>query len=370
MHAAIRAAWRGHGYVEPNPMVGCVITNATGDVIGIGHHERFGQAHAEVNALRQAGMAARNGTAYITLEPCHHHGKTPPCSAALIDAGIRRVVIGQRDPHIDAQGGAEALRRADIDVHFPYADDNEFFPFWPAEPFVYRVTSGLPFIIAKWAQSIDGRIATRTGESQWLSGASSRALVHRQRGRVDAILTGIGTVLRDDPLLTARHVRIRRRARRIILDPGLRTPVDCRLTQSCDIAPVTLVCTNDAEAQRSDHADALREAGVEIIAFADTDGRFDLRELLSFLSRRHDITTMLTEAGPAVMSQLAKAKLIRLAWVFTGPKYIADESAPAAMNGFGSPELGSAMSYRLVSLRRRDHDVVAMYRPRTAGIHT
>ncbi|MFM9180344.1 MAG: bifunctional diaminohydroxyphosphoribosylaminopyrimidine deaminase/5-amino-6-(5-phosphoribosylamino)uracil reductase RibD, partial [Phycisphaerales bacterium] len=189
-HAA-RIAWRGHGGAEPNPMVGCVIVAAGGQLVAEGHHRRCGGPHAEVEALRRAGIAARGATAVVTLEPCNHHGRTGPCSMALREAGVARVLYGCADPTPTAAGGAETLRRHGIDAeHLPHPDAARV-----TAPFLHRVRTGRPWVIAKWAESADGRIATRPGEPRWISGARSRAMVHRERARVDAVLTGMGTVM-------------------------------------------------------------------------------------------------------------------------------------------------------------------------------
>ena len=237
LHIAARLALRGHGGTEPNPIVGCLIVSPRDEIVGWGYHRQCGQAHAEVHALGRAGPRAAGATAYITLEPCNHFGRTPPCTEALIKAGVAKVVIARRDPNPIAAGGLDRLREAGIEVVI--ADDCEL-AMRITDGFARRVRSGLPWVIAKWAQTLDGRIATGSGESRWISNEASRRMVHRERGRVDAILTGIGTVLSDDPLLTARDVRIRRVARRIVIDPHLKTPLDAKLVQTADRFPTTM----------------------------------------------------------------------------------------------------------------------------------
>ena len=224
-HAA-RIALRGHGRVEPNPMVGSVVLDAEGVVIGEGHHARCGEAHAERIALSRAGSAARGGTLYCTLEPCAHQGRTPPCTDAILESGLKRVVFGTLDPNDTAAGGAELIRSAGIDVrHLPTTATEVL-----NAPYVHRIRTGLPWMIAKWAQTIDGRIATAGGDSRWISSDRSRRLVHRERGRVDAVMTGIGTLLADNPRLTPRQTRTPRRIpERIVVDGALQTPLDCAL---------------------------------------------------------------------------------------------------------------------------------------------
>src|SRR5262245_42932667 len=198
LRTAARLALRGRGGVEPNPMVGCVIVSAPprSEVVGWGYHRRVGGPHAEIVALRRAGPKARGGTMYCTLEPCSHVGRTPPCTAAIIEARIARVVTARRDPNPIAAGGLDCLRDAGIAIEGTDACEAAIAV---SDPFAHRVRSGLPWVIAKWAQTADGKVATRPphNESQWISSEASRMLVHRERGRVDAIVTGIGTVLRD-----------------------------------------------------------------------------------------------------------------------------------------------------------------------------
>jgi diaminohydroxyphosphoribosylaminopyrimidine deaminase / 5-amino-6-(5-phosphoribosylamino)uracil reductase len=204
MRRAYELAWQGEGWVEPNPMVGCVLVR-DGQVIGEGWHQRYGDSHAEVNAIRAAhaqGIPTQGATAYVTLEPCCHFGKTPPCTDAIIEAGISRVVIGCSDPFEKVAGEGISLLRAakmHVDVGVLEAEIAE-----QLSPFRKTVTQKLPWVIAKWAMTLDGKIASHTGDSRWISNEASRAKVHQLRGRVDAIIVGMGTVLADDPLLTAR----------------------------------------------------------------------------------------------------------------------------------------------------------------------
>ena len=205
MDAALKLARRGEGFVEPNPMVGAVIVSQQGEIVGEGWHQAFGGPHAEVHALAAAGERGRGGTLYVTLEPCCHFGKTPPCTQAIIRAGICKVVVATGDPapHV-AGGGIRELRKAGIDVEVGVreADAKELIA-----PFVKMVTKQRPWVIAKWAMTLDGKLATHDGHSKWISNAEARAEVHRLRGRVDAIVTGIGTAAADNPMLTSRPAR-------------------------------------------------------------------------------------------------------------------------------------------------------------------
>jgi diaminohydroxyphosphoribosylaminopyrimidine deaminase / 5-amino-6-(5-phosphoribosylamino)uracil reductase len=327
MERAARIALRGHGGAEPNPMVGCVVLDSHGAFVAEGHHRRCGGPHAEVEALRRAGDRARGGTAIVTLEPCNHHGRTGPCSQALRTAGIVRVAYGCPDPNPQAAGGGATLRAAGIEAfHLPCEAAERV-----TAPFLHRVRTGLPWVIAKWAESADGRIATRPGEPRWISSERSRAMVHRERARVDAVLTGMGTVLVDDPLLTVRGTRARRTPLRAVWDPRLSIPDDRALVRTAREAPVLVACTPEAFAAHGAHADRLRAAGVEVVP---VDG---LRGLLQALAAR-GAATVLVEAGAGLVRALAEDGLVNDAWVFTAPHAIGD-AGPRSMAPFSAAEL-------------------------------
>lgn len=360
LNLAARAAWRAVGRVEPNPMVGCVIGRPDGAVLAVGHHRTYGGRHAEVDAIRAAaasGVGITGATAWVTLEPCNTHGKTPPCVGALLDAGVGEVVIAAADPS-SAGGGGEALRSAGVRVRWSDASEDAL---RLSAPFRKRQETGLPWVMAKWAQSIDGRIATRTGESQWISCARSRAETHRWRGRVDAMLVGIGTVLRDDPRLTPRGVRPPRRIpRRVVFDPRLRTPPDCSLVETIDQAPVTLVCAESVVATAE--AAALRARGVDLLGLpAGKDGRPDPRESLRRLAKDRDVSTVLVEGGPTLLGALLREDLLDMAAVFVAPVMMADASAPGAATGIRLEHLQSAKRMRLLRAKRYDDDVLLVY---------
>ena len=249
MRRALELAERGQGSVEPNPAVGAVIVNDSGQILGEGWHQVFGGPHAEVYTLAAAGHAARGATLFVTLEPCCHFGKTPPCSKALIAAGIRQVIVAMRDPapHVDG-GGIQELRDAGIDVEVGLLEREAM---RLVAPFVQLTLNRRPWFHAKWAMTLDGKIASRTGQSQWITNEASRAVVHRLRGRMDAILVGIGTAIADDPLLTARPAGSRV-ATRIVIDSRLRIPPDSQLVRTVSQSPVLLITTPQASTQRCD----------------------------------------------------------------------------------------------------------------------
>lgn len=349
---AARIALRGHGGAEPNPLVGCVLTNERGEVIAEGYHRLCGQQHAEAMALERAGERARNATAYVSLEPCNHQGRTPPCSRALIAAGVRRVVYAQPDPNPIAVGGAAALRDAGIDVACiasPPCDRLN-------APFLHRIATGLPWVVAKWAQTIDGAIATRTGDSKWISSERSRRMVHRERGRVDVIMTGIGTALADDPRLTARGVRLRRQALRILIDPTLAAPRTLRLFEVND-GPTLVACLPDRV--HGGPANGLRERGVDVAALGP---RGEIRPLLAALARERAVATVLVEAGGGLVGDLLREDLVHEAWVFTAPMTVGDPEARRPIRGDDPERMGDARRWQIVSHQRRGDDLVVCYR--------
>ncbi len=306
LHQATRLAVSGHGTAEPNPMVGCIITDKTGEVVGEGFHETCGEAHAEINALAMAGESAHGGTAYVTLEPCNHHGKTPPCSKALLDAGINRVVIGTSDPHAAASGGAEFLIAKGVEVLV--VEDalcKEII-----EPFSHRIKTGMPWITCKWAQTIDGNIETPKGESPWISSKESQLLVHEERGCVDAIIVGVGTVVADNPSLTVRDATQYRTPLRIVIDPTLRTPLHANVL-NCD-APTLLV--------HEEGADTSNFASQELLALPLEMGVLALAPLFRHLVTRYDATNVIVEGGAILFQRLFSQQLVNELWVFTAPQ--------------------------------------------------
>jgi len=317
MRRALELARRGEGRVEPNPMVGAVICGPGGAIVAEGWHNRFGEPHAEAMAIAAAGEAARGGTLYVTLEPCCHHGKTPPCSEAIIAAGIRRVVVAAGDPFPEvAGGGIAALEAAGISVEVGLlAADAERL----TAPFRRLVTSGRPWVIAKWAASLDGRLAAAPGGDRWISSPESRELVHRLRGRMDAILVGIGTALADDPLLTARPEGPRR-ALRIVLDSRGRLPLESRLVRSARDWPLLVAVGPEAAADR---LLALEAAGCEVWQGLPDDPGERFEKLLAELGRRR-LTNLLVEGGAEVFGTLFRRGLVDEAYAFTAPRLLGE----------------------------------------------
>jgi diaminohydroxyphosphoribosylaminopyrimidine deaminase/5-amino-6-(5-phosphoribosylamino)uracil reductase len=356
---AAKLALRGHGGVEPNPMVGCVIVDTDGALVGWGYHRTLGGPHAERFALNRAGEKARGSTLYVTLEPCNHTGRTGPCSEAIIAAGVKRVVFACKDPFAGSKHGEARLREAGVEVlHVPEAA----FAHRVTAPFAHRVTTGLPWIVAKWAQSIDGKLATRAVGDRWISSPRSRRMVHRERGRVDAILTGIGTVRADDPLLTVRHGRTRRIPRRIIIDPLLAIPEDAKLLATIKEAPLTIICSAEAAAAADAHAEVLRKRGVDLLRCPTRDGRIDLTDAMRRLMSQYDITNMLVEAGPGLLGRLLSENLVNMLWVFVAPMMIGDDDdALPSIRDLDIERMVQTGRLELLESRRRGADVMMLY---------
>jgi diaminohydroxyphosphoribosylaminopyrimidine deaminase/5-amino-6-(5-phosphoribosylamino)uracil reductase len=326
MARAMELARQGQGRVEPNPMVGAVVVRE-GKIVGEGYHQVYGGPHAEVFALQQAGELARGATLYVTLEPCCHHGKTPPCTDAIIKAGIKEVVAGGSDPFPQvAGGGCSTLASAGIQVRIGVLRlEAELMN----APYYKLVRTGLPYVIAKWAMTLDGKIATVSGESKWISGKESRRMVHELRGRVDGILVGIGTVLADDPLLTARPAGPRI-ATRIVLDTHLQTPMASQLVKTARQVPVLLVHASNDDKRVAE----LSGAGCECLK-VDAAGRTEsIQQLLKELGRRR-MTNLLVEGGAAVLGSFFDAESVDEVWAFIAPKWIGSSSAKGPLSGIG-----------------------------------
>jgi len=329
MRRAMSLAARAQGLVEPNPMVGCVIARGR-RIVGEGYHRKFGDPHAEVNALRQAGSKAKGAACYVTLEPCNHHGKTPPCTNALIEAGIGRVIAAMRDPCPLVRGrGLSKLRRAGIDVAVGLLEQDAM---TLNAAYLKLKRSGRPWVILKWAQSLDGKIATRTYDSKWISCEQSRRYTHRIRGRVDAIIIGVSTVIQDNPLLTCRLGTIRRLASRIVIDPKLRTPKKSQLVHTARQVPTIIV--TDQKVALSKRAIPFQRASVEVLGLKCNRAGLNLGALLDELGRRQ-MTNVMVEGGGKTLGAFFDADLADEAIVFVAPRLIGGESAISPLTGRG-----------------------------------
>ncbi len=360
MCMALELARRGEGWVEPNPMVGCVLVR-DGAPIAEGYHRRFGGPHAEIEALGSLSSPAdaRGSTAYVSLEPCCHTGKTPPCSRALIDAGIARVVVAMSDPFPTVDGGGlRELRDAGIETIVGVCRNE-------AEqlnaPYLKRVRTGRPWVIAKWAMTIDGRIATAGGESQWITGESARNQVHVLRGRVDAIAIGMGTVEADDPMLTARVAgnpsEIPRIATRVVFCRERFPALDSRLVQSAREVPLILV-RGSAENSATKKLETL---GVIVIDSGTDDPPVMVDRALEELGRR-GMTNVMVEGGGELLASFFAADQIDQCHVFIGPQVFGGRNAPAPVAGDGITRITDAWRLKPVSVDRFDDDVRIVYR--------
>ena len=338
MAQALLAAEAGRGNVEPNPMVGAVLVR-DGVELGRGWHVRFGGPHAEIEALRAAqaaGHDARGATMYVTLEPCCHRGKTPPCTDAIIQAGIAKVVVAMTDPDENVSGGGIAtLRRAGIDVVTGVLEGCA--RRLGAAYCKLRMLSR-PWVICKWAQTSDGYIAAN---ERWISCADSRRHVHRLRGRCDGILVGAGTVDMDDPLLTNRSGQGAQPAR-VVLDSALRTPVDCRLVRTAGESPVIIATTHQGAIAAGDHAAELRGAGVELLELPAGKRGVDLPALLDELGRR-EWTYLLVEGGAKVLASFIDARLADELLVYVSPQRLGADAA--GLPRFDIEELRSTVAF-------------------------
>jgi len=362
MRLALQLARRALGDTSPNPVVGAVIVQQ-GRIVGRGYHRQAGLAHAEVEALRRAGHKARGATLYVTLEPCNHVGRTPPCCDAVVDARIRRVVIAMKDPNPLTNGrGIARLRRAGIRVVTGVLEED-------AErlnaPFAKTITTRMPWVVAKIAMSLDGKIATTTGESRWISSNASRRLAHQLRRQADAIVVGVNTVLRDDPLLTVRlpakmterQARAARPGRpiKVIVDSHLRTPLSSRCFTTASPAPAIMAATPHAPARKRAQ---FKRRGIEVITLPPRHGRVPLTRLFLELVRRYQITSILIEGGGELIASALEERLVdRLVWS-VAPIVIGGRSSPSAVGGKGIRHLAQAMRLGQMTVQHLDGDLV------------
>ncbi|MDO8293602.1 MAG: bifunctional diaminohydroxyphosphoribosylaminopyrimidine deaminase/5-amino-6-(5-phosphoribosylamino)uracil reductase RibD [Gallionella sp.] len=322
MAQALRLAERGLYGTSPNPRVGCVLVR-DGDVVGTGWHRRAGEPHAEVHALREAGEAARDATAYVTLEPCSHHGRTPPCAEALVEAGVARVVVAVQDPNPQVAGeGIARLRAAGIAVESGLMETaaREL-----NAGFFARMTRGMPWVRSKIAMSLDGRTALGNGKSQWITGDAARQDVQRWRARSCAVLTGINTVLADDARLNVREIEIPRQPLRVVLDSQLRIPLEARVL----IGGGVLIYTAMRDAEKSA---ALEQAGASVCVLPDGKGQVDLPAALRDLAQR-GCNEVLVEAGSILNGALLRTGLVDELLLYIAPQLLGDAARGMAQLG-------------------------------------
>lgn len=347
---ALMLAERAEGDTSPNPMVGCVIVDDKGIIVGEGYHHRAGEAHAEVNALLAAGEQAQGATAYVTLEPCSHYGRTGPCCKALAEAGVRKVVVACLDPNpLVAGKGVEYLRQAGIEVVCGMCEKqakrlNERFFCW--------ITKKRPFISMKYAMTLDGKIASYTGDSKWITGEEARRFAHRLRRQHDAVLVGIGTVLADDPELTTRMVSGKNPVR-IVLDSRLRIPLHAQVLNE---AAKTLVFTGTGADREKINALAVKE-NVEVICLPLENEQLSVAQVIKNLGER-GITSLLVEGGSAVHGAFFDSGLADRVYAFIAPKVIGGSKAMTPVGGCGSSLIASGWQLQEAEQQMLGNDIM------------
>lgn len=358
MRRAIALARTAAGWTNPNPLVGAVVVK-DGRVIGQGCHERFGQLHAERNALKSCKEDPAGATIYVTLEPCNHTGHQPPCVDALIEAGIAKVVVGSRDPNplVSGKGNAR-LRAAGIEVEEDFLRD-ECDALNPI--FFHYITTKRPYVVSKWAMTVDGKIAAATGDARWVSNEASRADTHELRQRLAGIMVGINTVLADNPELTCRRTVPSNNPTRIVCDSQLRIPLDCTLVATAKETPVIVACACDTESgAATQKAKALAQAGVSVVRVPGADGRVDLNALMTELGKRQ-IDSLLVEGGGTLHAQLFAEDLVDRVVVYVAPKVIGGTTAKTPVGGAGIPLMADAIELGTPRVDVLDGDVKLTY---------
>lgn len=357
MWMALDLARRGCGKTNPNPMVGAVIVKG-GEVVGTGFHRKAGEQHAEIVALLEAGERARHATLYTNLEPCSHQGRTPPCTEAILQAGIRRVVLATVDPNPLVSGqGIRILKEAGVKVKIGVLEEkarrlNEVF-------FKY-ITAKTPFVMVKAAMSLDGKIATTTGESRWISGEKSRRFAHMLRSISDGIMVGINTILRDDPLLTARlDGKKAINPLRIIVDTRGRLPLNSKVVKTACETKTILATTNLADPEK---LKALVEAGVETLILPLQDKQVDLQKLVLALGEK-EISSLLVEGGGTLNYSFLNEGLIDKVYFFIAPFLLGGKNAPTPVGGAGVYELKESWKVQELELKQLDDDLLIIGYP-------
>lgn len=357
MRLALRLAQKGKGQTSPNPLVGAVVVR-NGKVLGRGYHQKAGLRHAEVLALDRAGEAARGASLYVTLEPCCHFGQTPPCVDKILSYGVKKVIFAMYDPNPLNNGkGAQFLRRHGIELISGVLENQAR---KTNEVFVKHITTQLPFVTVKVAQSLDGKIATAGGDSRWISSPSSREFVHKLRSSADAILVGVNTVLKDDPLLTCRlnASLCKRQPKKVILDSKLRLLPKLKIFSPRSPAQVIIATTKFAPQRRISYF--RRKA--QVIVVKDRDQRVDFRDLLKELAKQ-GITHILIEGGGEVIASALNLKLVDRVVIFVSPKIIGGRDAPTSVEGKGIKKIKAAAKLEDIKFRRLGSELIIEGRP-------
>jgi diaminohydroxyphosphoribosylaminopyrimidine deaminase/5-amino-6-(5-phosphoribosylamino)uracil reductase len=353
----LREARKGMGRTSPNPAVGAVIVR-DGRIVAKGYHRKAGLPHAEIEALGKLGGKAPGDVLYVTLEPCNHHGKTPPCTEAILRSGLRRVVVGMTDPNPRVTGGGcEFLRHNGIEVVTGILETECRLL---NEVFVKFVTTGRPFVVAKSALTLDGWTATSRGHSKWITNERSRQFVHRLRNQMDATMVGIGTVLADNPSLTTRLERRRGKdPLRILVDTHLRTPLCAKVLNPESPVTTLIVVKSDL---RDDNREIFQKKGASLIACPIKAGLIDLNALMNILGRM-SITSVLVEGGASIMASMLREKLIDKFYIFMAPKILGGEDGIPMAAGPGSKRIEECLVLKNIRIRRFADDILVMGYP-------
>lgn len=333
MRLALQLAEKGRGSTSPNPMVGAVIVK-DGIIVGKGYHKAAGMEHAEVEAIKDAGEKTKDATLYVSLEPCNHYGKTPPCTDLILKSGIKKVVVAVKDPNPLAAGGLKRLEEAGVETRVGVLEEDAK---RLNEAFFCYVTKKKPFVIWKAAMTLDGKIATATGDSRWVTSKSSRRLVHKLRSYVDAIVVGKGTLAADDPELTVREAEAQKKPLRVIFDSHLSLPLTLKVFN--DQKALTLVyATNNAPLTKKE---ALNAQGVEVVLTSEKEGRVNIREALNDLYNRQ-ITSLLLESGGELTFSFWEEEMVDKIFLFIAPKIVGGRTAPTPVSGKGKEKMEDA----------------------------
>lgn len=347
MKLALELAKKGCGFVNPNPMVGAMIVKNS-EIIGLGFHKKYGEFHAERNAITNCKASPFGSTIYVTLEPCCHYGKTPPCTDAIIESGIKKVVIGSKDPNpLVAGKGIDILRKNGIEVTQGVLEKecdklNEVF--------FHFIESKTPFVVLKYAMTMDGKIATFTGDSKWISSEKARHRVHEDRHRYSAIMIGVGTVIADDPMLNCR-LQNSKNPIRIICDTHLRTPLDCKIIKTArEIKTIIATCNFNAQKHIP-----FMDAGCETIIVSEENGNLNLEQLMVKLGRMN-IDSVLIEGGPTLNWSALKSGIVKRIQTYIAPKILGGETAKSPVGGKGIASLKDAICLENITITKLGSD--------------
>ena len=359
MMRAIELARKGAGWTAPNPMVGAVIVK-DGRIIGEGYHERYGELHAERNAIRNLREAAEGATLYVTLEPCCHYGKTPPCTEAILEQKIKRVFVGSGDPNpLVAGKGVQFLREHGVEVveNFMREECDAINPV-----FFHYITTHRPYVVMKYAMTLDGKIATRTGASKWITGEAARTHVQSLRGRYAAVMAGIGTVLADDPMLNCR-LEGAHQPLRVIVDSRLRVPMESNILKTAREYPTLIACAIETEDNPA--AEAVRASGAEVVSLGDGKGQVSIDRLLEYLGEQK-VDSVLVEGGGEIHEACLRVGIVNHVCCYLAPKVIGGREAKSPVEGLGVAEMNEAMLLENPQITRLGEDFLMEYDVRRA----